>query len=185
MITSGKPLSIFTIKTEDIKGFQSEAKKYGVTYNVIKGKEACDIMCTADQSIQVKKAFENLNIGVLGDADVQPPSVSPLKEETLQKEKEETFVDDVLGVTKERADKSHIQAINQIVDDEPKKENPKQALKKDPQSKPLSEQKDTGKSKKDEKPSIRTEIQKMKQMQKVRTTDINRALNKQKNSIKL
>lgn len=159
MIKEGKPISIFSITKDDIYKFSSEARKYGVTYHVVRGKEVCDIMVTADQSPQVKKVLENLKIGMV--QEVESVQAIDAKELNLQLEKEQSFADDVVGVSQDRAEQSHLDAINQIVDDEPKKENPNSALTKDPPSKPLSKQNDMGSSK-TEKTSIKKEIEKMK-----------------------
>lgn len=159
MIKEGKPISIFTIQKKDLNQFSAEAKKYGVTYNVVRGKDICDIMVTTDQAQQLKKVLNNLKIGTVQEVD---DAQFQKAEETLkQNEKNQSFVDSVVGVTPQRARQSHLEAINQIVDDE-KIENPKQALTQDPPSKPLSKQKDMG-SNKTEKPSIKKEIEVMKQ----------------------
>ena len=162
MIKEGKPISIFTIKREDLNRFSAEAKKYGVTYNVVKGKDICDIMVTTDQAQQLKKVLENLKIGMVQEVD----NVKEIDEKKLniQQEKEQSFADDVVGVSKERAEQSHLEAINQIVDDE-KIENPRQALTQDPPSKPLSKQNDMGNNK-TEKSSIKKEIESMKKERK-------------------
>ena len=39
MLKTGKPLSIFTIKAEDLKKFSQEAKRYGVLYCALANKK--------------------------------------------------------------------------------------------------------------------------------------------------
>ena len=157
MIAEGKPISIFTIKREDLSRFSAEAKKYGVTFSVVRGKDICDIMVTTDKAQQLKKVLDNLKIGTVQEVD---ESQFRKPEKTISSEKNQAFVDSVAGVDPERAKQSHLEAINQIVDDE-KIGNPTQALTQDPQSKPLSKQNDMG-SNKIEKPSIKKEIESMK-----------------------
>ena len=159
MLMSGRPVSIFSVNREDVRRFAKEAKRYGVTYCVIKGKEVCDIMVTADQSAQVKKVMENLEMGTVRPVDSiqleqEPPAKTP-------DEKNQAFVDTVAGPAPEQVEQSHLDAIDQIVDDEPQRPNPTQALTQDPASKPLSQQKNTG-SNKQEKLSVKKEIEHMK-----------------------
>lgn len=181
MLTEGKPISIFTIKQTDLHNFYREARRYGVTYNVVKGKEICDVMVTSEQAPQVKKVLDNLKIGLVEDSEIEQPTPIDTKAKTEQKEKEQTFADQVVGVSPERAQESQKQAIDSIVQDEPTKENPQKTLTKSPPSKSLSEQKRQDKA---EKPSIKKEIQTIKQTQAAKKTDINRALNRKKHSIK-
>lgn len=181
MLKEGKPISIFTIKQTDLQRFYKEAKRYGVTYNVVKGKEICDVMVTSDQAPQVKKVLDNLKIGLVEDSEIEQPTPIDTKVKTEQKEKEQAFADQVVGVSPERAKESHKQAINSIVQDKPTQQNPQKALTKSPPSKSSSEQKRQDKA---EKPSIKKEIQTIKQTQAAKKTDINRALNRKKHSIK-
>lgn len=110
MIKEGKPISIFTIKNEDLSRFSAEAKKYGVMFNIVKGKDICDIMVATDQAQQLKRVLTNLKIGTVQKADkfqYQKPE-----------EKNQSFVDSVAGFSPERAKQSHEKAITQILDDE-------------------------------------------------------------------
>ena len=182
MIKEGKPISIFTIKSEDLNRFSAEAKKYGVMFNIVKGKDICDIMVTTDQAQQLKRVLTNLKIGTVQEADESQYQKS--EENINRDEKNQSFVDSVVGVTPERAKQSHEDVINQIVDDE-KIKNPKQALTQDPPSKTLYKQNHMFKIKTHEKPSIKKEIKKIKRAKSIKNTDINRVLNKKKNAIKL
>ena len=151
-------------------------------FNIVKGKDICDIMVTTDQAQQLKRVLTNLKIGTVQEADESQYQKS--EENINRDEKNQSFVDSVVGVTPERAKQSHEDVINQIVEDE-KIKNPKQALTQDPPSKPLSKQNDMGKIKTQEKPSIKKEIMKIKRAKSIKNTDINRVLNKKKNAIKL
>ncbi|MEG0094265.1 MAG: PcfB family protein, partial [Erysipelotrichaceae bacterium] len=52
LLKSGKELKVFAIRSEDLKLFCNEAKKYGVLYSVVKEKNSkdgiCDIMVRAE-----------------------------------------------------------------------------------------------------------------------------------------
>lgn len=162
MLTSGKELSIFSVKPEDMKRFAEQAKKYGITYNTIKSKVVCDIMVPAEQAVQVKRVLEKLEIATVQNA-VDLPEVKTTEAQVAQTEKEQEFLDSAVGVDPERAKQSQEKTIDALVEDELKTENPKQALEKDPLSKPLSERKNTGKA---EKPSVKKKIDTLKNAQK-------------------
>lgn len=104
MIKEGKPISIFTIKSEDLNRFSAEAKKYGVMFNIVKGKDICDIMVTTDQAQQLKRVLTNLKIGTVQEADESQYQKS--EENINRDEKNQSFVDSVVGVTPERANKA-------------------------------------------------------------------------------
>lgn len=162
MLTSGKELSIFSVKPEDMKRFAEQAKKYGITYNVIKSNAVCDIMAPAEQAVQVKRVLEKLEIATVQN-DVDLPEIKTTQAQTEQTEKEQEFLDNAVGVDPERAKQSQEKTIDELVEDELKTGNPKQALEKDPLSKPLSERKNTGKA---EKPSVKKKINALKNAQK-------------------
>lgn len=164
MLKEGKPISIFTIKQSDLKNFYHEAKRYGVTYNVVKGKDICDVMVTSDQAPQVKKVLDNLKIGLVEDDEIEQTTPTQTATKIEQREKEQQFADQVVGVTPQRAKESQIQAIDSIVKDEVKHENPRKTLTESPQSKSLSKQKRQDNIKQAQKPSIRNKIHTMKKL---------------------
>ena len=95
--------------------------------------------------------------------------VKTTEEKMIQHEKEQNFLDNAVGADEKRVQKSHSQAIDEIVDDV--LENPNQALSKDPPSKPLSGQKNTGRIEKGDKPSVKEKINTIKNTRKTTTAN--------------
>ena len=62
LIQDGDQLAIFSIKEEDLKGFQMESKKYGFLYNPIINKVentgTIEIMAKAKDAMQINRVFE-------------------------------------------------------------------------------------------------------------------------------
>lgn len=62
LIQDGEQLSIFSVKAEDLKGFQMESKKYGFLYypivNKVENTGTVEIMAKAKDAMQINRVFE-------------------------------------------------------------------------------------------------------------------------------
>ena len=69
MLKSGKELTVFAVKDEDLKRFCEGAKKYGVLYCVLKDKKAgdgkTDIMVRAEDASKVNRIFERFKLATV------------------------------------------------------------------------------------------------------------------------
>lgn len=67
MLKSGKPLTIFAVPDERLAEFCHEAKKYGILYCVLKDNKAndgmTDIMIKEDDRAKVSRIFERFKLG--------------------------------------------------------------------------------------------------------------------------
>ena len=77
LIHDGEELTIFSVKQEDLKGFQMEAKRYGVLFyhiiNKVEKTGTVEIMATARDAKQISRIFERMGYPV------------PVKEDTVAK----------------------------------------------------------------------------------------------------
>lgn len=64
LIHDGEELTIFSVKKEDLKGFQGEAKRYGVLYypivNKVENTGTVEIMAKAKDAKQINRIFERM-----------------------------------------------------------------------------------------------------------------------------
>lgn len=62
LIQDGEQLSIFSVKAEDLKGFQMESKKYGFLYypivNKVENTGTVEIMAKSKDAMQINRVFE-------------------------------------------------------------------------------------------------------------------------------
>ena len=75
LLRTGKELSVFAVKDQDVKRFMEEAKKYGVLYCVLKDKDATDgiteIMAKAEDAAKINRIYDKLGLATVGVRDVQ------------------------------------------------------------------------------------------------------------------
>ena len=67
MLKSGKALTVFTLRNEDLKQFASEAKRYGVVYCVLKGRGKekdgmADILVRAEDASRINRIVERFRL---------------------------------------------------------------------------------------------------------------------------
>ena len=64
LIHDGEELAIFSVKQEDLKGFQMESKRYGVLYypiiNKVENTGTVEIMAKAKDAKQINRIFERM-----------------------------------------------------------------------------------------------------------------------------
>ena len=76
LLTSGKPLEVFSLKEEDLKMFVDSAKKYGILYCVVKNPKdcpdnLCDILVRADDAPKIARIAERYGFTTLSKATVE------------------------------------------------------------------------------------------------------------------
>ena len=70
MLKSGKELSIFSVKNEDMKRFVADAKRYGVVYCALRNTKdnpsgECEIMVRAEDAAKINRIVENIKIATV------------------------------------------------------------------------------------------------------------------------
>ena len=79
LIHDGEELTIFSVKQEDLKGFQMESRRYGVLYypivNKVENTGTVEIMAKTKDAKQINRIFERMGYP------------APVKEEAPKKEK--------------------------------------------------------------------------------------------------
>lgn len=111
MIKSGKPLSIYTIKAEDLKTFQQEAKRYGILYCALVSKKntkidgMVDIMVRDEDAAKLNRIAERFNFKDIAtikkeyEMSKQEKVGKDIQEKT--KTADEQFIDDIMPKSKE------------------------------------------------------------------------------------
>lgn len=167
MLRSGKELKVFAVKDQDLKTFHHQAKVYGLTYCVLKDRDAKDgiteIMAYAQDAGQINRIFSRCNLSTVDIASVrselerhregQAPAFDPPPVHSdRRRSKEDVFLDALLA------------------NPEPERNagNPTPARRTDPSapnsgsSNPKSEKPPPG----TERPSVRQELNKIRKEMK-------------------
>ena len=76
MLKSGKELKVFTVNEEHLKQFATEAKRYGVVYCALRGKEKSadgmvDIMVRAEDASKINRIVERFKLAAVNAASIQ------------------------------------------------------------------------------------------------------------------
>lgn len=160
MLKSGRPLKVFSIKSEDLKKFSDEAKRYGVLFSAIIEKNnndgMIDIMTKEEDASKINRIVERFKLATVDMATIQS-EIEKIKEEKskgLQPENEKS---------KEEKDKKEEPIKKEVGQDT----NPSLGkVKRNNQLEPsLKSKKDLEAS---TKPSVREEIKEIKrEMNKV------------------
>ena len=129
MLKTGKELKIFTIKSEDLKKFSQEAKKYGTLYCVLADKKnqkidgLVDIMVRQEDASKVNRIAERFNFI---DVATIKSEIEKEKQENLKAEKQksetERIVDELLAEPeeiKEQADEINSPSNNKSEEKSP------------------------------------------------------------------
>ena len=112
MLRSGKELTIFTVKNQDMARFVADAKRYGVVYCVL--REAKDnpqgiseIMVRAEDAAKINRIVENIKIATVSDPETIRESLSGEEKETSgqpapeqthpQKNEDDRLLDEMLS----------------------------------------------------------------------------------------
>lgn len=164
MLRSGKELKIFTIKQEDLKLFQQEAKRYGVLFTALFDKKnpdgKVDIMCRAEDASKINRIVNRFKLSSYDEVSIKSEIMKTrdgkeANEKGVETKNLDDLVDDILS--------------KPIQKDENTMSNPELAKT---EKSPLSEHSSTNKNNTEvgansiKKPSVREEIKNIKEEQK-------------------
>ena len=191
MLRSGKELKVFTVKNGDLKKFTQEAKKYGVLYCVLadrKNKDPgaeVDVIARAEDASKISRIVERFNLASVDTASIVT-EVEKSRDAKAADGKEATDgqPEPDIGV-QEKAEKDKLldALMGKPVQKEENAPNPSVAkTEKSPLSEPtLKQPKKSAEGAtmtKDEKPSVKEELRKIKESRKEQETAASPALDK-------
>ncbi len=187
MLRSGKELKVFTVKNADLRKFTQEAKKYGVLYCVLadrKNKDPnaeVDVIARAEDASKISRIVERFDLASVDTASIVTEAEKSRDTKDGQPEPE-------IGV-QEKAEKDKLldALMGKPVQKEENAPNPSVAkTEKFPLSEPTSEQPrksaEGATMTKDEKPSVREELRKIKESRKEQEADATPTRGREKSS---
>ena len=169
MLKSGKPLTIFTIKKDDLAKFQQEAKRYGILYCALVDKKdkskdgIVDIVVRKEDSSRINRIVERFKFAEFNKAEI----ISSIEKnrESVNKGKEQN--------PKSRVKKKEDNSLNPHL----------AKTEKSPLSKPFSEVQKTspikGNNLKSKKPSVRAKLNDYKK--EIKDKSVSKEINIDKN----
>lgn len=169
MLKSGKPLTIFTIKKDDLAKFQQEAKRYGILYCALVDKKdkskdgIVDIVVRKEDSARINRIVERFKFAEFNKAEI----ISSIEKsrESVNKGKEQN--------PKSRVKKKEDNSLNPHL----------AKTEKSPLSKPFSEVQKTspikGNNLKSKKPSVREKLNDYKK--EIKDKSVSKEINIDKN----
>ena len=169
MLKSGKPLTIFTIKKDDLAKFQQEAKRYGILYCALVDKKdkskdgIVDIVVRKEDSARINRIVERFKFVEFNKAEI----ISSIEKnrESVNKGKEQN--------PKSRVKKKEDNSLNPHL----------AKTEKSPLSKPFSEVQKTsqikGNNLKNKKPSVRAKLNDYKK--EIKNNSVSKEVNIDKN----
>lgn len=172
MLKSGKPLTIFTIKKDDLAKFQQEAKRYGILYCALVDKKdkskdgIVDIVVRKEDSSRINRIVERFKFTEFNKAEI----ISSIEKnrESVNKGKEQN--------PKSRVKKKEDNSLNPHL----------AKTEKSPLSKPFSEVQKTspikGNNLKSKKPSVRAKLNDYKK--EIKDKSVSKEINIDKNKNK-
>ena len=191
MLRSGKELKVFTVKNGDLNKFTQEAKKYGVLYCVLadrKNKDPnaeVDVIARAEDASKISRIVECFNLASVDTASIVT-EVEKSRDAKAADGKEVTDgqPEPDIGV-QEKAEKDKLldALMGKPIQKEENAPNPSVAkTEKSPLSEPTSEQPkksaEGATMTKDEKPSVKEELRKIKESRKEQEAAASPALDK-------
>ena len=191
MLRSGKELKVFTVKNGDLNKFTQEAKKYGVLYCVLadrKNKDPnaeVDVIARAEDASKISRIVERFNLASVDTASIVT-EVEKSRDAKAADGKEVTDgqPEPDIGV-QEKAEKDKLldALMGKSIQKEENAPNPSVAkTEKSPLSEPTSEQPkksaEGATMTKDEKPSVKEELRKIKESRKEQEAAASPALDK-------
>ena len=188
MLRSGKELKVFTVKNADLRKFTQEAKKYGVLYCVLadrKNKDPnaeVDVIARAEDASKISRIVERFDLASVDTASI----VTEAEKSRDAKGTKDGQPEPDIGV-QEKAEKDKLldALMGKPMQKEENAPNPSVAkTEKSPLSEPTSEQPrksaEGATMTKDEKPSVRGELRKIKESRKEQEADASPTLDKEK-----
>ena len=165
MLKSGKELKVFTISEDHLKQFATEAKRYGVVYCALRGKEKSsdgmvDVMVRAEDASKINRIVERFKLATVDTASIKhdieksraekESAPTPPEQAASQKDAEDLLLDELLGAPIQKEPQAP--------------ENPTAAkTEKSPPSEPISgTQKKTVEGTTKTRPSVREELREIK-----------------------
>ena len=186
MLRSGKELKVFTVKNADLRKFTQEAKKYGVLYCVLadrKNKDPnaeVDVIARAEDASKISRIVERFDLASVDTASI----VTEAEKSRDAKGTKDGQPEPDIGV-EEKAEKDKLldALMGKPMQKEENAPNPSVAkTEKSPLSEPTSEQPrksaEGATMTKDEKPSVREELRKIKEGRKEQEADVSPAKEK-------
>ena len=165
MLKSGKELKVFTIGEEHLKQFALEAKRYGVVYCALRGKEKSsdgmvDVMVRAEDASKINRIVERFKLSTVDAASIKhdiersraekESAPTPPEHTAPQKDADDLLLDELLGAPIQKEQQAPA--------------NPTAAkTEKSPPSEPISgTQKKTAEGTSKSRPSVREELREIK-----------------------
>ena len=120
MLKSGKELKVFTVSEEHLKQFATEAKRYGVVYCALRGKEKSadgmvDIMVRAEDASKINRIVERFKLATVDTASIkrdieqaktEKTAPSAPAQEKPDKEADDRLLDDLMGAPIQKEENS-------------------------------------------------------------------------------
>lgn len=112
MLKSGKELKVFTVSEEHLKQFAAEAKRYGVVYCALRGKEKSadgmvDVMVRAEDASKINRIVERFKLAAVDTVSIKREIEKSKAEKTAvpsapeqekpDKEADDRLLDDLLS----------------------------------------------------------------------------------------
>ncbi|MCB6414098.1 PcfB family protein [Faecalimonas umbilicata] len=192
MLRSGKELKVFTVKNDDLKTFTQEAKKYGVLYCVLADRRnkdpnaEVDVIARAEDASKISRIVERFKLASMDTASI----VTEAEKTRDAKDTKDGQPEPDIGV-QEKAEKEKLMdaLMGKPTQKEENAPNPSVAkTEKSPLSEPTSEPQrksaEGATMTKDEKPSVREELRKIKESRKEQEADAAPTLDKEKSRAK-
>lgn len=196
MLRSGKELKVFTVRRGDLQKFTQEAKKYGVLYCVLadrKNKDPnaeVDVIARAEDASKISRIVERFNLASVDTASIVTEAEKSRDGRAAVKDAKDGQPEPEI-TTPEKAEKEKLMdaLMGKPVQKEENAPNPSVAkTEKSPLSEPTSEQPkksaEGATMTKNEKPSVKEELRKIKESRKEQETDASPAVGKEKFSDK-
>jgi len=168
MLKSGKELKVFTVNEEHLKQFAKEAKRYGVVYCALRGRDKSsdglvDVMVRAEDASKINRIVERFKLATVDAASIKHDIEKSKAEKSAthaepekgvqEKSAEDKLIDEMLGTSPNKEEK----AITNPTAAKTEKSRPSE-----PTSKKRSKAAE-GVTKKAEKPSVREELREIKE----------------------
>ena len=171
LISTGKPLSVFTLKSSDLASFQKEAKKYGILYYAVRNQRSnfdgmVDIMVKTEDSSRINRIVERFKLSDVSQTAQVKTDIEKTRATKKQKAEQEIVrpTKSPQTVQKEEQELSSLQEEQNSV-------NPKVAkMTKSRPSEPIFNPVVEGTNDKQEKPSVRAELKQIKKELEKETT---------------
>lgn len=190
MLRSGKELKVFTVRKGDLPKFTQEAKKYGVLYCVLadrKNKDPnaeVDVIARAEDASKISRIVERFDLASVDTASI----VTEAEKSRDAKGTKDGQPEPDIGV-EEKAEKDKLldALMGKPMQKEENAPNPSVAKTgKSPLSEPTSEQPkksaEGATMTKNEKPSVREELRKIKESRKEQEADVSPNVGRDKTS---